>query len=155
MSVIHLPVLDFAVCGERDDELVIVDVELSRWIRSTRSLEGDADEVLAEDVLENGRAHGAILIEDLVHDVPVVDLALVAGYHLGDVVLQDGRQRRLVGDLRHPARELRVPAQRVATNQLAVRRRPVDEVIGGGPVEAAPACCIFISLVLSFLPLVV
>lgn len=147
--------MDVAVGGERDDELVIVDVELSRWIRSTRSLEGDADEVLTEDVRENGRAQGAILIEDLVHDVPLEDLALVAGYYLGDVVLQDGRQRRLVADLRYPARELRVPAQRVATDQLAVRRREVDEVIGAGPVEVAPACCAFISLVLSFLALMV
>lgn len=43
-----------------------------------------------------------------------------------------------------------MPAQGVATDQLAVGGRPVDEVVGAGPVEASPACCSFISLAFSF-----
>lgn len=55
------------------------------------------------------------------------------------MVLEDGRQGRLVADLADPARQLRVPDERVAADHLAVLRGPVDEVVGLAEVEVAPA----------------
>jgi hypothetical protein len=51
------------------DELVIVDVELAVWISSTGGLEGNADELLAENTGEHRVSHATILVEDLVDDI--------------------------------------------------------------------------------------
>lgn len=61
---------------------------------------------------------------------PSVDLALPAAHFGGDVVLHDGRQGGFIGDARDPARQLRVPDGRVATDQLVVGCRPVNQVVG-------------------------
>lgn len=50
-------------------EVIVVQVEDSVRISRTSSLEGDGDEVLAQDLGEDGRAQGAVLVEDLVADV--------------------------------------------------------------------------------------
>ena len=55
------------------------------------------------------------------------------------MVLEHSRQGRLVTDVADPARQLRVPAQGVAADQLVVGLRPVDEVVGVGEVEAPAA----------------
>lgn len=69
---------------------------------------------------------------------PGIDFALKARHERRDVVLDDARQSRLVADLAHPARQLRVPNERVAADHFAVRRGPVDEVVGLPEVELAP-----------------
>lgn len=49
--------------------LVIIDVELSLGIDRPGGLKGNADKVLAEDVVEHTLSQGAILVEDLIHHV--------------------------------------------------------------------------------------
>jgi len=68
---------------------------------------------------------------------PSVDLALVAAHNGLDVVLHDGDQSVLVVDLGDPARKLAVPDKSVATNELAVRLSPVDEVVSTAELEVA------------------
>lgn len=89
--------------------LVVVDVELRVRVRRPCRLEGDRDEVLAEDVREHRRAERAVLVEDLVHDIPGVHLALVPARDVRDVVLDDGGERRAVVDRGDPGWQLRVP----------------------------------------------
>lgn len=52
-------------------EVIIVDIQLRVRVGRARRLECNRDEALAEDVRENGRAQGSVLVEDLVHDVLV------------------------------------------------------------------------------------
>ena len=91
------------------DALVVVDVEDRVRVRLARGFEGDLHEARAEDVREDGGADRAVLVEHLVDDVPGADLAGVAAREVLDVVLNDGRERGPVVDLRDPAGELRVP----------------------------------------------
>ena len=91
------------------DALVVVDVEDRIRVRLARGFEGDLHEARAEDVREDGGADRAVLVEHLVDDIPGADLAGVAAREVLDVVLDDGRERGPVVDLRDPAGELRVP----------------------------------------------
>lgn len=50
-------------------EVVVVDVEDGVRVRLSGGLEGDADEVLAEDLREDGLPEGAVLVEHFVDDV--------------------------------------------------------------------------------------
>lgn len=116
---------------------VVVDVQLGIRVCLASRLEGDPDEILAEDVVEDGGAEGTVLLEHLVDDVPGVDLALPARHQLRDVVLHHGGEGRLVVDRRHPRRKLAVPDCGVATHQLAVGGRKVDGLVGGAEVEVS------------------
>ena len=116
-------------------EVVVVQVQDGVGVSGAGGLEGDGDEVLAEDLGEDGVAQGAVLVEDLVAHVPGPDLALVAGHEGGDVALEDAGQLGLVADVADPAGQLRVPAQRVAADGLVVLDGPVDEVVGLRKVE--------------------
>lgn len=69
------------------DSLVVIDIQFALGIRLLGRLESNADKVLAEDVVEDGAAEGAVFVEDLVDDVPVVHFAGVAAHELVDVVL--------------------------------------------------------------------
>lgn len=64
---------------------------------------------LSKNVTEHGRTQRAVLVEDLVNDVPCVDLALVARRDSSDVVLDDRGQCGRVTDAGHPRRELGMP----------------------------------------------
>jgi hypothetical protein len=66
---------------------------------------------------------------------PSIDLALVTPHDGLDVRRHDALQRGLVIDRAHPARQLRVPDGGVATDELVVGRRPIDEVVGLGEGE--------------------
>lgn len=92
----------FGVVG--DVEVVVVDVEFRSRIGGTCGAEGDADKVLAENTAEDTIAEGAILGEDLVDDIPLEDLALVARDHGGDVVLDYRSQGVAVVDRLYPGR---------------------------------------------------
>ena len=50
-------------------EVVVVDVEFRLGVGGARGFEGGLDEALAEDVVEDGFAEGAVFVEDLVDDV--------------------------------------------------------------------------------------
>ena len=98
--------------------LVIVDVELGVRVCSPCRLESDGDEALTKDVVEDRRAEGSVLVEDLVADVlqnvlgfmgivimrgdtyPRADLALEMAGDVGDMVLDDRGQSCLVIDVR-------------------------------------------------------
>jgi len=68
-------------------------------------------------------------------DEPCVDLALEVTGDLGDVVLENVGQGGLVSDAGDPAWELRVPAQVVTTDELAVLLGEVDKVVTTGEGE--------------------
>lgn len=51
------------------DVLVVVDVQLGVGVGGARSFEGEADKVLAEDVVEDRGPERAVLVEDLVNDI--------------------------------------------------------------------------------------
>lgn len=50
-------------------EVIVVQVEDGVRVCGAGSLESDGDEVLAQNLGEDGRAQGAVLVEDLVADV--------------------------------------------------------------------------------------
>ena len=90
-------------------QVEVVDVQLGGRVCGASGLEGGRDELFAEDVEEHRRTEGAVLVEDLVHDIPRADLAGVASSNVLNVVLDDGGQSGSVADGRNPAGELRVP----------------------------------------------
>ena len=49
--------------------LVVVNVELSGRVRLTRSLEGNPDEVLSQDLGKDTVTQGTVFVEDLVDDI--------------------------------------------------------------------------------------
>jgi uncharacterized UPF0146 family protein len=51
------------------DVLVIVDVQLGIRVRGASGLERNSDKVLAEDVVEDAVAEGAVFVKDFVDDV--------------------------------------------------------------------------------------
>jgi hypothetical protein len=144
--------LSLAVVG--NVKVVVVDVQLAGRVGRAGSLEGDADVVLADDIEPVALPEGSVLVEDLVHDVlgllascgsfeeclcayPDEDLALVAAHDGLDVILHHGNQSVLVVDLGDPGRQLRVPNERVTTDELAVALGPVDDSIGTSELEVA------------------
>ena len=127
--------LGLAVVG--NIKVVIVDVELGGGVGGTSSLEGNADVVLADDLHPVALTESTILVEDLVGDVPCVDLALVAANDGLDVVLHDRDQGGLVVDVGDPGGDLAVPNKSVATDKLAVGLSPVDEPVRTTEVELA------------------
>jgi hypothetical protein len=122
-------------------QVVVVDVELGIRVGGAGSAERDANEVLTEDTRENAVAEASILVEDLIDNVIVEDLALVAGHDGLDVVLNDLGEGVAVVDVLHPLRELRVPQESVATDQLAVGSGPVNNAVSVAEAEAATARC--------------
>ena len=105
------------------NSLVVVDVQLGVGVGGTSSLESDADKVLTEDTVEDAVAQGTVLVEDLVDNVPGVDLALVAAHHVGDVVLENLGQGVAVVDVLDPLGKLGVPDWRREERER-VRVRP-------------------------------
>ena len=79
--------------------------------------------------------------EDLVRYVPLEDLALVVGYDVGHVVLNDRGQGVAVVDRGHPRRQLLVPQESVTTHQLAILLGKGDDLVGVGVVERSSGCC--------------
>ena len=118
---------DFGVVG--NVEVVVVDVELGGRISGTCCAEGDADKVLAENTAEDAVTKRAVLCKDLIDDIPLDDLALVAGDHGGDMVLDNLSQGVAVVDVLHPLRQLSVPEEGVATDELAVSLSKVDNSV--------------------------
>lgn len=98
-------------------KIVVVDVKLCGRISCTRGLEGNVDEGLAENFVEDRLAEVATVIEDLVDDIliiivsilyrslgsletyPSVYLSLITGNKCGDMVLEDRGQGSLVIDV--------------------------------------------------------
>lgn len=83
-------------------KVVVVDEELRCRVGFLGSAEGDVDEFSPEKVVEYRAPPGAVVVEDLVDYVPVVDLARVPAGDEGDVALDDGRQLGGVGDCGNP-----------------------------------------------------
>lgn len=122
----------FSIVG--DVKVVVVDIELGSGVSCTCCAEGNAYKVLAENATEDAVAEGAILGEDLIDDVPLDDLAPIAGDHGGDVVLDDRSQGGAIVDGAYPRRQLRVPEEGVAADELAVG---LGEVYNGVSVREA------------------
>jgi hypothetical protein len=136
------PLLDVAghglcLCVAGAVEVVVVDVELGLWVGGLCGSESSGDKVLAENVVEDGRAEGAVFVEDLVDYVPGVDLAGVGGHELLDVSNHDLLELGLVGDGRDPGGELGVPDGSVATDELVVLGGEADERVGAVEGELA------------------
>jgi hypothetical protein len=118
-------------------EVVVIEVELAVWIGLGGGAEGDFDGLLTEEAVEDGVTVGSVILEDLVGNVPVLDLALPASDEGGDVVLEDGGEGGSITDVADPLWELRVPEESVTTDVFAVLLGVVDEVITTGKVEGA------------------
>lgn len=118
-------------------KVVIVDVQLRVGIGSTGLNEGDIDKALTQHLVEDGVSERAVLLKHLVHDIPGVDFALITARNLDDVVLDDVGELRLVLDVLDPLRELRVPDEGVAADELVAAGGPVGDGIGVAPVETA------------------
>ena len=119
-------------------EVVVVVVQLRVRVDLVRRPEGELDEVLAQRVVEDRLAVRAVLVQGLVDHVPRVALALVVAGHLGDVVDDDlaqllGRPLRLLD----PRRQLAVPDERVAAEELAVLLGEARDDVALGEVELA------------------
>jgi hypothetical protein len=74
-------------------KVIIVDVTDGGWVDGLGLGHGDTDKVtVAEGVREHGgtESTAVLVVEDLVDDVPSVDLALEAAGDVGNVVLDDG-----------------------------------------------------------------
>lgn len=118
---------------------VVVDVQLGVGVSLAGSAEGNADKLLAEDAGEDRVTQTAVPLEDLVDNVPGVDLALVTSSDVGNVVLNDRLELVLVVDVLDPLRQLRVPEEGVAADLDAVLLGKVDDLVGGAEVELALA----------------
>jgi hypothetical protein len=66
-------------------KVVVIVVQLGLGVGLGSGLEGQGEVFLAENLVEDGLAVGAVLVEGLVHDVPGVALALPGIDHMGDV----------------------------------------------------------------------
>lgn len=108
-------------------EVVVVDVELSVRVSSAGGAESDANKVLAKHAAKDAVSKIAILGEDLVHHIPLKDFALVTGNQLGHVVLDDGSQCVAVVNLGDPRRQLRMPEEGVASEELSILRGEIDD----------------------------
>jgi len=128
---------DFGVVG--NVEVVVVDVQLRGRIGGTRCAEGDANKVLAENAAEDAVAERAVFSKDLVDDIPLDDLALVACDRGGDMVLDNLGQGVAVVDVLHPLRQLGVPKEGMATDELAIGLGKVDNGVGVGECELIAA----------------
>lgn len=96
-------------------QVVVIVVKLRCGIGGGGGTEGNGDVCLANNAEEDAVAVGAVLIQRLVDHVPVVAPALVPAHNLVDVVRHDVDQRRVVEvAIGHPARQLRVPDERMA-----------------------------------------
>jgi len=70
-------------------EVVVVVVELSAGVSGAGGAEGDSKVVGAEGAVEDGVAPVAVVVDGLVHNVPVVALALVVAHDVIDVRFDD------------------------------------------------------------------
>ncbi|GAA3350848.1 hypothetical protein GCM10020358_78290 [Amorphoplanes nipponensis] len=118
---------------------VVVQEQLSLRVGLVRPAEGVGHDARAEFTDEDVfLAVLAILVEDLVGDVPLLDLAAVVADHREDVVLEDRAQLRL-GELAlgQPRRVLAVPEQGVPADDLTVLPRELDDRVGRAEVVLA------------------
>lgn len=83
-------------------EVVVVDEKFCGWVGFFGSAEGDVDEFGPEEVVEDGGAPGSVVVEDLVDDIPVVDLARVTAGNVGNVALDDRCQLNGIGNRGNP-----------------------------------------------------
>jgi hypothetical protein len=79
-------------------QVVVVDVELRVGVGSASSAEGEVDELFTKNSVEDAVTEVTVVFEDLVDDVPSVDLALVSASNAVDVVLHDLGQGVTVTD---------------------------------------------------------
>lgn len=119
-------------------EVIVVDEQLRVRVRSARSLERNGDEVFAENVVEDTAAHAAVFVENFVHHIPGVNLALIVRHDGSDMVLNHTRKGSLIGDRADPRGELRVPDQRVAADDHVVCLSERDECVARSEVEVTP-----------------
>lgn len=70
-------------------EVEVVDVQLRVRVSRSRSFECNGDEALAEHVIKDVAFQLTVFTENLVDDVPGVDLAFVSCHFRRDVRLQD------------------------------------------------------------------
>lgn len=101
--------------------VVIVVIELRIRVGSGGSSESDGDVGLADGIVKDHIAVGAIFVERLIDDIPVDAAALVVGDLVLDVVLQNLNQSCVVESAAlDPVGQLVVPNEVVAAQLLAV-----------------------------------
>lgn len=92
---------------------------------------------MAQNVVPDAGSEASVLIEDLVANIPGIDLALVTAEQRVDVVLHDRGQGCLVADRRNPARQLRVPDGGVAADELVIVRGKLHRLISRCEAEGS------------------
>lgn len=116
-------------------QVVVVEVQLGCWVNSGGGFEGEINELFTEQTIEDGVTEGSVVLEDLVDDIPMVDLALKLGHDGCDVVNHDRPQSSSIVDVRDPGWELAVPDKSVASDLLAIGLSIVDQVVTTGQGE--------------------
>jgi hypothetical protein len=123
-------------------EVVVVEVELGVRVALAGPAESVGDVPLTELLQPDRVAQVAAVVDDLVDDVPLVDLAPEVAGDVEDVLAQDlaqlgGLDRAGADALGEPPRQLVVPEQRVSAHLLAVAAGEVDQLVRGREVELA------------------
>ena len=135
------PLPDFAdqaieLCVVGAVKVVVINVELRVWIGSSGGFESNPDILLSQDFIEYRLTHSAIFVEDLVYDIPGVNLASVTTHEGGNTVLDNVGQIGGVSDVLNPLGQLRVPDESVTTDELAVGGSVVNESVCAGERES-------------------
>lgn len=119
-------------------EIVVVVVKLRIWVRLGRLTESNLDVLLAEDLVEDGLAPGAVVLEGLVDDIPGVAATLPVtgdGVDVADDGLGEGLRSPF--NFFNPRGELRVPDEGVAAEDLVLLFSNLGDDLAFGPVEDA------------------
>lgn len=93
----------------------------------------------SKNITEHRRTQRAVLVEDLVHDIPSVDLPGITLSNRRDVILDHASQSRRASDARNPGRQLRVPDEGMSADEFPVGLGPVDECVETAKVEISLA----------------
>ena len=146
-NVILLPALDLihheaslAALAEAPFDGVVVITKFGIRVGSMSPHESGVEE-FGTNRLEPDRAIGTpsmvIIVDSLVHHVPFGDFTLPVPNHIVDMVLKNVKKLFLVANIVHPAGNLAVPSEGMATNAHLVRLGIGNHLIALGVAELA------------------
>jgi hypothetical protein len=69
-------------------QTVIVYHQDGVWIRCSRCLHCNGDEVLIKKIIKNAQGDGSVVLQWFIDDIPYPNLAFEMRHHLRDVIMQ-------------------------------------------------------------------